>query len=844
MSYRSQTTVDLRNIRTACLSGENGAGKSALLEAMTWAVWGKSRASSGRDVVTIGESQVEVTFDFLLGDREYRVFRRQSVGARTSTALEFFVRAPESKDEDDWQTITADNTRATERKIVETLKLDYDTFVNSAFLMQGQADAFTDKPPGDRKKILANILNLGEYDVLSTSARDEERTLRSRANQLTGQIDRLQQQLAERPEVEAQLERLSAKLIEASSSVELLETDVRTIQEALSAMATLVRARDAASSRVQRITERLTELRDSDAADRKSVAGLGTLLDRAEQIEHDYKLLITWRERQQSLANILRERQPLEASLTLVEREIDAERSRLEREVDNLDTRLKQCDTILARLAERQRELEQTQHHLAESANITARVESTQREIRALETEKTTLEAECKALKTAMNDIKANMDLLTSGDAECPICRRPISDGEHVHVKALWTAEGKALGDRYREHGNRIKQIDRAIENLASSFTVLQKQQATVTEQQVLARRLEAELQEKASVAAEEAGLRKRLAAATAALAPEMLAREQVGKAESLRKQLARLPYDADEAAEANKHVRKLQPAEGEYMELQTARVRHANLTEALARREAEQKELDADLQALRQEIDEINQQLGDERELRERFNQRSDELDRARSERDHVQSRFGSVSGRIAELDRIGDELKEIQSARDAYNFDADAYRELSVAFGRNGIQAMIVETVLPELEDEANRLLARMTTSHLHVRIRSTRQAISNDNIIETLDIVIRDETGERPYALYSGGEAFRIDFAIRVALSKLLARRAGTTIDMLIIDEGFGTQDARGRDGLIEALRSVEQDFATILVITHIDEIREMFPTRIEVTKSESGSHVTVT
>jgi exonuclease SbcC len=134
-------------------------------------------------------------------------------------------------------------------------------------------------------------------------------------------------------------------------------------------------------------------------------------------------------------------------------------------------------------------------------------------------------------------------------------------------------------------------------------------------------------------------------------------------------------------------------------------------------------------------------------------------------------------------------------------------------------------------------------MSSSQLHVTFRSQRQALSSDNIIETLDILIRDEYGERPYALYSGGEAFRVNFAVRVALSKLLARRAGANIDMLVIDEGFGTQDARGRDGLIEALHSVEQDFQTILVITHIGEIRELFPTRIDVVKTERGSKIAV-
>jgi exonuclease SbcC len=90
-----------------------------------------------------------------------------------------------------------------------------------------------------------------------------------------------------------------------------------------------------------------------------------------------------------------------------------------------------------------------------------------------------------------------------------------------------------------------------------------------------------------------------------------------------------------------------------------------------------------------------------------------------------------------------------------------------------------------------------------------------------------------------MFSGGEAFRINFAIRLALSEVLAQRAGARLQTLVIDEGFGSQDALGRQRLIEAINLVRQDFAKILVVTHIDELKEAFPTRIEVEKTPHGS-----
>ncbi|MDQ7034610.1 MAG: SbcC/MukB-like Walker B domain-containing protein [Anaerolineae bacterium] len=112
-----------------------------------------------------------------------------------------------------------------------------------------------------------------------------------------------------------------------------------------------------------------------------------------------------------------------------------------------------------------------------------------------------------------------------------------------------------------------------------------------------------------------------------------------------------------------------------------------------------------------------------------------------------------------------------------------------------------------------------------------------------METLDIDIADELGTRPYEMYSGGEAFRINFAIRVALSKMLARRAGAHLRTLFIDEGFGTQDDDGRNKLVEAITAVQSDFDLILVITHIAELQDAFPVHVVVEKTANGSMVMV-
>ena len=111
------------------------------------------------------------------------------------------------------------------------------------------------------------------------------------------------------------------------------------------------------------------------------------------------------------------------------------------------------------------------------------------------------------------------------------------------------------------------------------------------------------------------------------------------------------------------------------------------------------------------------------------------------------------------------------------------------------------------------------------------------------ETLDIQISDNAGIRDYEMFSGGEAFRINFAIRLALSEVLAQRAGARLQTLVIDEGFGSQDLMGRQRLVEAINMVRDNFEKILVITHIDELKDAFPNRVEVQKTERGSVVSL-
>ncbi len=193
-----------------------------------------------------------------------------------------------------------------------------------------------------------------------------------------------------------------------------------------------------------------------------------------------------------------------------------------------------------------------------------------------------------------------------------------------------------------------------------------------------------------------------------------------------------------------------------------------------------------------------------------------------------------------IQQCDQLQKEAEVKQRELEKLQREKSIYDELTIAFGKSGVQALLIESVLPQLESDANELLNRLTNNRMNVKLETQRERKAKQgDPLETLEIKISDELGTRNYETFSGGEAFRINFALRIALSKLLARRAGVPLPILFIDEGFGTQDASGRERLLEVIKSIEGDFEKIFVITHIDELKDAFPVRIEVTKTESGS-----
>src|SRR5262249_7799850 len=154
----------------------------------------------------------------------------------------------------------------------------------------------------------------------------------------------------------------------------------------------------------------------------------------------------------------------------------------------------------------------------------------------------------------------------------------------------------------------------------------------------------------------------------------------------------------------------------------------------------------------------------------------RQAEVNRLRLLERNAIEKLSSIQQQLNAIDSARKRKLDFQARYDVLLQDQAIYEQLREAFGKNGIPAMIIEAAIPELEQATNRLLTRMTDGRMNVRFDTQRANKTGDGVRETLDIVISDELGTRDYSLFSGGEGFRVNFALRIALSQFLARRAG--------------------------------------------------------------------
>jgi DNA repair exonuclease SbcCD ATPase subunit len=173
-----------------------------------------------------------------------------------------------------------------------------------------------------------------------------------------------------------------------------------------------------------------------------------------------------------------------------------------------------------------------------------------------------------------------------------------------------------------------------------------------------------------------------------------------------------------------------------------------------------------------------------------------------------------------------------------------ASLFDKLSKMFGKNGIQAVLLDTVIQDLESASNETLASICNEPATIVLDTQRVGSDGSSVIETLDLKVRKDGHVQNFKSLSGGEQFRISLALRIALSNMSSRYGGSSLEFLLLDEVNSPLDRYGVETLfVNVIRSLEDKYK-ILVITHDESLKEKFDNVINITKTNGDSELEFT
>ena len=721
LSFKEES-VDLSPITCTALVGENGAGKSSLLDAVTWALFGQATKGGARELdnyVTRGEPECQVELRFRLNGDLYRVVRGRSIKRNKST-LEIFIHT-----DSDWQAISEKNITETQKKIESILRMDYRTFTASALVLQGQSDSFTaNMTDQERKEALGRILGLDIWDRMQELAREKARNLKG--------------------------------------EVVVCEERKATLQAAVANKKTIVSAK-----------------KDTNEQ-------LGLLAGHIEQAQEEAV----------TLEAKVQQKPVIEQQLAEVEKAIQ-----------------KHCKVIQVKeqsIKHTQDQVHQTEKSIADARAVLANREKIEAAVAQ----------EAKLSQKIAEYEKRSQEYIRLGQEATDLERKATAWDKQVETTIASIEAEIKTNQSYASTLDKVP-CSRELMNACPLLTSAKKAVSRVTK------------------------LQKQLAKWHTKENPVIKDWQDAVKARGAIKYDSNAHQESTEKLQAVKKISALKP------QLDIAAARESDMQNRIAELEVEMAKLRTEIEQAKAEKQEADKRkltllnsLSEIKPLAQQLVEAQIRLAVLRKEEAEKRTNLGRIEQSLENIAKAEEELRELEGQLKQKREQLSVYETLDRACGKKaGVPALIVENAVPEIERLANDMLGRMAGGRLAVRLDTQVEGKTTGTMQEVLRITVLDSGTERPYQTYSGAERFMVDLALRVALSKFLAHRAGAEIKLFVLDEGLGSCDATNRQAVMDAIQAVSQEFGKVIVITHIAELQDALPQRIEVVKGPEGSKVQV-
>jgi len=745
--------------------GANGTGKSTILEAIAWALYGNPAARGKRETIKSlrapARAGVRVELDFDLGGHRYQV-------NRTLTNAEVYLdRGPAP---------IANSISGVAEVLRRRLGMSHSEFFNTYFTGQKELSVMAAMGTTERAQFLSRLLGYERLKVAQEIARERRRTIVAELNGVKSGMADEDQVRSEASDAER-----GVKLADDHAAQVAARHDAA--RQALAALAPGWESVQAEVATVQRIegdrrvveSERVARQRELDRHDRE-LSDLASAQAELTSLRAAIEPLASVRAELEAMDALAREEGRRQALLKQ-ERELVVEYGKLEDRRKQLEKAPRAAKAHAAELKEAKTALES-----AEKAFDAARTEWVR--------DRQEAETRVEQLKVQLADVKKQREtLLKEGEnGTCPICARPLGDHYRSVLDEI-EEQLTSIKQNGRYFSDRMKQLASAPPDVVKHETAKVAAAKAVTMLESRQMLIQNELQELASV--------------DAALV------DRDAKLVALKGEITRAPagYSAELHAQLRARGDELQTLESQANRLSGALERESQLRldrERVATALGIVVSRIADLDRERAAFPDVERRFEKTRVAHEgavgTLRALDVELATAQAKLSSARSRLESATRAVADLERAIARVDELNQERRLHEELDREYSDF-----RNELNVQL----RPELSEQASVLLAELTDGRY-----------SELELDENYEIVLI-ENG-LPKHVISGGEEDLANLVLRISISQMIAERAGQPLSLLILDEVFGSLDESRRANVLDMLHHLRDQFEQIIAISHVEAV----------------------
>jgi len=840
-------TVSLRNFRSygdteqvfdvssypmVVITGDNGSGKSSIIEAILFCLYGETSITRGKGEMKKSEllndktnKDAVVSLTFELNGNIYRVERTLDRKKGTSGYARIFEVGPSSGTRAKQAVAPKEVTKSIESLI----GMDYDSFTHSVVMTQGEFEALTEAKPAKRKELFMKMFGLTKYEDYLKEVKNRKTNLNAEMENISGQIKILEADVEKESETRKSLEEAEKEFEKVESEVTKTELNKRRIEEDLNKASGDKKDYD-------NLLERLASLKEEIGSRQSELESKQEEYKEILRAEEELKEIQPKIERYNELEPKLKELQEkyiqnleLTGNIGKLEKTIEERRKSYLNEIERLTSEKEESIKLIQENSNRVKSLEV---EIAELGDPESEIVTLEKNKKRIESEKDAALKRSSEFETKISSINETLETLEkTTEPKCPVCGGDLTEEKkeervkHLeNEKSSLEAEKKKVDEELRRLKKELKSIEeeikqkeKASKNLTQKRTELQNLKNKISELQTKVEKQENELKTKQETFSE-----------------ERFVEEEKKKIKQLEEQIKSLKYDRE------LHSR----LEGEFGELKEAPQKAAALTEKVSRKEKVVKEIEKLEKIIEEkkgayEADE--KRKSNLEDAVRRWEELDKEFRKIEAKLSELQTRKGEAKQNVENLNRSLQEIKgkreQLEKIRKEYNEKQVVSNRLSIleeAFSKDGIPFRMLKKIVPLVAAKSTELLHKLTEAQLGIEINMDEDKI----YVKVLEAGKSNHVGR-----YSGGEKMRINFALRLAISEILTKMGGKNakIESLMIDEGFGALDDDGRQAIINIFNLLGGSFKKIIAITHIKEVQEMFPVQVRVEKVGDFSRI---